>query len=65
MADPSLLLTDAPDDAAREAFGNGLEDYNAKQVGYRDSRPLAVLARDAGGKTLGGILGAFARRGPQ
>ncbi len=57
MADPILILTDAPDDAARNAIGNGLADYNAEQVGYRDSQPLAVLVRDAGGKTLGGILG--------
>jgi GNAT superfamily N-acetyltransferase len=57
MADPTLFLTDAPDDAARNAIGNGLADYNAEQVGYRDSQPLAVLVRDAGGKTLGGILG--------
>jgi GNAT superfamily N-acetyltransferase len=57
MADPTLFLTDAPDDAARSAIGNGLADYNAEQVGYRDSRPLAVLVRDAGGQTLGGILG--------
>ena len=57
MTDPVLLLTDAPDDAARSAIGNGLGDYNAEQVGYRDSRPLAVLVQDAGGKTLGGILG--------
>ena len=57
MADPTLFLTDAPDDAARRVIGNGLADYNAEQVGYRDSRPLAVLAQDADGKTLGGILG--------
>ena len=57
MDDPTLFLTDAPDDAARGVIGNGLADYNAEQVGYRDSRALAVLVRDADGKTIGGILG--------
>ena len=57
MADHTLVLTDAPDDAAGKAIGNGLGDFNARQVGYRDSRPLAVLVQDADGKTLGGILG--------
>jgi len=57
VSDPILILTDAPDDDAYRAIGNGLADYNAEQSGYRDSRPLAVLVRDADGKTLGGILG--------
>lgn len=58
MTEPTLFLTDDPDDEARGVIDDGLADYNAAQVGYRDWRPLAVLARDpASGRTIGGLLG--------
>lgn len=58
MDEPALVLTDAPDDAACAIIRSGLDDYNVERAGYRDSRPLAVLASDgAQGQTLGGMLG--------
>lgn len=54
---PDLLVTDAPDDAARHTIDGGLSDYNREHVGYVDGRPLAVLVRDPSGRTLGGMLG--------
>jgi len=58
MAEPALILTDAPDDEARRVIDGGLADYNAAQAGSRDWRPLAVLARDPlHGRIIGGILG--------
>jgi len=54
----SISITDAPDDEAHRVIEGGLGDYNEKQAGYRDWRPLAVLARDpASGRVIGGFLG--------
>ncbi len=51
-------MTDAPDDTSQTVIGKGLGDYNIQQVGYRDGKALAVLARDPiSGQTLGGMLG--------
>ncbi len=58
MTEPALVLTDRPTDEERRLIDEGLADYNAERAGYRDWRPLAVLARDPGtGRTLGGFLG--------
>jgi GNAT superfamily N-acetyltransferase len=58
MAEPELFVTDAPDDEAQRIIDGGLADYNEERAGYRDWRPLAVLARDASSKRiLGGMLG--------
>jgi GNAT superfamily N-acetyltransferase len=58
MIEPTLFLTDAPDDDARRLIDDGLADYNAECAGYWDSRPLAVLARDpTDGRVIGGMLG--------
>jgi GNAT superfamily N-acetyltransferase len=57
-AEPSLTLTDAPGDRACAVIRGGLADYNAKQAGYRDARPLAVLVSDRETKeVIGGLLG--------
>jgi GNAT superfamily N-acetyltransferase len=57
-SDVEIVLTDAPDDAAREAIGGGLGGYNVQQAGYRDGRDLAVLLRErASGAVLGDVLG--------
>jgi len=56
--EPTLFVTDAPDDEAYRLIDEGLADFNAKNAGYRDWRPLAVLARDPEtGRILGGMLG--------
>jgi len=58
MPDFDIVLTDAPADADEAVMAGGLADFDAEQVGIRDRRRLAVLARDpATGQTLGGILG--------
>jgi GNAT superfamily N-acetyltransferase len=58
MLDPMLVLTDDPDDHARRLIDDRLADYNAERAGYRDWRPLAVLACDpTNGRTIGGLLG--------
>lgn len=58
MIEPTLLLTDNPDDEARRIIDDGLADYNADCAGYRDWRPLAVLVRNStDGHVMGGMLG--------
>ncbi len=53
-----LTLTDAPSAEDKAAVDDGLSAFNAAAAGYRDGRPLAVLARDpATGRTVGGIIG--------
>jgi GNAT superfamily N-acetyltransferase len=55
---PTVTLTDAPDDAARAAITDGLLDFNDRQSGSSDRRPLAVIVNDAGtGKPVGGLIG--------
>jgi GNAT superfamily N-acetyltransferase len=57
-AEFGLILTDAPEAAARAVIEDGLSQYNVEQAGYRDWRPLAVLVKDpATGATLGGLVG--------
>jgi GNAT superfamily N-acetyltransferase len=53
----TLTLTEAADEAAREAIADGLSAYNEAKAGYRDYRPLAVLVADPHGKTVGGLYG--------
>lgn len=58
MTEPEIFVTDAPDDEAHRLIEEGLGDYNEQQAGYRDWRPLAVLARDpASGRVIGGFIG--------
>jgi GNAT superfamily N-acetyltransferase len=52
-----LVLTDAPDDASKKVINDGLTEYNREQAGYADYRPLAVMARDSNGATVGGMVG--------
>jgi GNAT superfamily N-acetyltransferase len=53
-----LELTDEPTADDEAVIESGLADFNEAAAGYRDARPLAVLARDpATGRTVGGILG--------
>src|SRR5258708_39241341 len=61
-AEPRLTLTDAPGDRAQAAIRDGLGEYNEKQAGYRDVRPLAVLVSDPETQELiGGLLGRISR----
>jgi len=57
-AEPSLTLTDAPDERAQAVIRGGLSEYNLGQAGYRDAHPLAVLVSDpASQQVIGGLLG--------
>ena len=56
--EPALTVTDAPSDRARAVIADGLAGYNDEKAGYRDYRPLAVLAPDpATREIVGGLLG--------
>jgi GNAT superfamily N-acetyltransferase len=56
--EPTFTLTDAPCDRAQAVIREGLSDYNVRQAGYRDSRPLAVLVSDPETReVIGGLLG--------
>jgi len=57
MVEPTLVLTDAPSDAAQAIIEDGLAQYNEEQAGYRDLRDLAVLVTGAGDNVRGGLLG--------
>jgi GNAT superfamily N-acetyltransferase len=57
MSDSTVVVTDAPDAQSVETIQTGLGDYNVEQTGISDRRTVAVLAKDAGGRTLGGVLG--------
>jgi GNAT superfamily N-acetyltransferase len=57
-AEPALAVTDALDDGARAVIADGLAGYNDKKAGYRDYRPLAVVASDPDtGEAIGGLFG--------
>ncbi|HZK90194.1 MAG TPA: GNAT family N-acetyltransferase [Stellaceae bacterium] len=58
MSEPQIVLTDAPDAADTAIVADGLRDYNTKEAGYDDYRPLAVFVTDpATGKVVGGLYG--------
>jgi GNAT superfamily N-acetyltransferase len=57
MSDPTIVVTDTPDPADVAVIGEGLGAYNAENAGYSDRKSLAVLVKDADGKTVGGISG--------
>ena len=58
MSEPQIVLTDAPDAADTAIVADGLRDYNTKEAGYNDYRPLAVFVTDpATGKVVGGLYG--------
>ncbi len=55
--DYTLALTDTADDDARKAILAPLVDYNTRQAGPGQHRPLAVLVRDESGSVIGGLWG--------
>ena len=57
-AETAITLTDAPHDDELAVIAEGLRAYNEAQVGYSDSRSLAVLVRDPETtKVVGGLYG--------
>jgi GNAT superfamily N-acetyltransferase len=58
MAEPTVTLTDEPDDADIAVVADGLRDYNTAQAGYDDYRRIAIFVTDPeSGAVLGGIYG--------
>jgi len=58
MRAPDIIVTSAPDEAAKAVIEAGLADYNERMAGYLDHQPLSVLARDPEtGDVLGGAVG--------
>ena len=57
MTEPTIVVTDAPEQRDADVIAKGLSDYNTEHVGPGDRRTLAVLVKDADGNTLGGIGG--------
>jgi GNAT superfamily N-acetyltransferase len=56
--EPGIRLTDAPDPRDSAIIAEGLAGYNESKAGFRDYRPLAVLASDPEtGETIGGLYG--------
>jgi len=45
------------DDEVKRALISGVREFNAALMGHADSRPLTVVARDAGGELIGGVSG--------
>ena len=52
-----IVATEAPTTADRNAVLALLVAYNDSQAGPHGYKPLALLLRDAGGATIGGLLG--------
>ncbi|HKU95758.1 MAG TPA: GNAT family N-acetyltransferase [Vineibacter sp.] len=57
MSEPTIVVTDSPEQRDVDVIGYGLAAYNDEQTGINDRRTLAVLVKDAAGNTLGGISG--------
>jgi GNAT superfamily N-acetyltransferase len=58
---PEIVVTDAPDGAAREPILRALIAYSEEQSRPMDARPVAVLLKDpANGEIVGGLWGRTA-----
>jgi GNAT superfamily N-acetyltransferase len=58
QAEPTITLTDGPNDDESAVIADGLRAYNEAQAGNSDSRALAILVRDPETKkVVGGLLG--------
>lgn len=58
VSEPTLSVIGAHDPEVEGVIGAGLRRFNEAQSGIRDSRPLGVVARDAGTNVvLGGLTG--------
>ena len=58
MAEISLRISDAPDAASEGVVEEGLAQFNEQHAGYRDARPLAILAlRGEDEEVVGGLIG--------
>ena len=54
---PTLVIPQAPDRADREIILNELAAFEETTAGPLDIKPLAILIKDADGRTIGGLWG--------
>jgi len=57
MSEPTIVVTDTPEQRDSDVIAEGLLAFNTENVGPGDRRTLAVLVKDADGNTVGGISG--------
>ena len=58
MAEPKIIVSDAPDATDTAVIADGLRAYNTEKAGYDDYRPLAVFVSDpVTGEVVGGLYG--------
>jgi GNAT superfamily N-acetyltransferase len=53
----TIVVTDSPSSADRDAITQALVAFNDKTAGPSGFQPLAVLVQDAEGNTIGGLWG--------
>ena len=56
-ADLVIEITDRVDELDRRQLQDRLDDYNARQTGFRDGRFLSCFLRDKGGRLVAGLDG--------
>jgi N-acetylglutamate synthase-like GNAT family acetyltransferase len=61
MSEPTIVVTDTPESDDVAVISQGLDAYNQEQGDTNDRKLLAVLVKDADGKTVGGISGRSSR----
>lgn len=54
--DYQIVQLEKPDDAAWEAVGNGLHEYNIAQAGPSQHANVCFVVQDAEKKTVGGLI---------
>lgn len=57
MSTPTIVVTDSPSSADRDAITQALVAFNDKAAGPSGFQPLAVLVQDSDGNTIGGLWG--------
>lgn len=57
MSNPTILVTDSPSSADRDAITQALVAFNDRMAGPSGFRPLAILIQDDDGNTVGGLWG--------
>ncbi len=60
MSNPTILVTDSPSTADRDAITQALVAFNDQMAGPSGFRPLAILIQDDVGNTVGGLWGKTA-----
>lgn len=55
--DYQIVQLEKPDDAAWEAVGGGIHNYNIQQAGDAQGGQVCFVLRDAEGNTVGGLIG--------